>query len=137
MTEFTRRRVLEILGVGGLTVTIVLPSRWIKPVVESVVVPAHAQASPNKTPLDADRHYRYDPDDRYDRHLQHVYFDQHFLDVDQHLHFDQHIHVNKHFYHTDKHRYHAYNGAGLFDSHSWTVVCRRKASLLLMSHGAH
>src|ERR1700722_7330956 len=102
MSKLSRRRVLEILAVGGLTVTIVLPSRWIKPVVESVVVPAHAQASPNKTPLDADRPYRYDPDDRYDRPLQHVYFDQHFLDVDQPLHFDQHIHVNKHFYHTDK-----------------------------------
>jgi hypothetical protein len=48
MTEFnvTRRRVLEILTVGGLTVTIFLPSKWIKPVVESVIVPAHAQASP-------------------------------------------------------------------------------------------
>jgi hypothetical protein len=48
MSEFnaTRRRVLEILTVGGLTVTILLPSRWIKPVVESVIVPAHAAASP-------------------------------------------------------------------------------------------
>jgi hypothetical protein len=53
MSEFnaTRRRVLEILTVGGLTVTILLPSRWIKPVVESVIVPAHAQASPVRTPV--------------------------------------------------------------------------------------
>lgn len=48
MTELdvTRRRVLEILTIGGLTVTIFLPSKWIKPVVELVIVPAHAQASP-------------------------------------------------------------------------------------------
>jgi hypothetical protein len=53
MSEFnaTRRRVLEILTVGGLTVTILLPSRWIKPVLESIVVPAHAQASPVRTPV--------------------------------------------------------------------------------------
>jgi hypothetical protein len=46
----TRRRVLKIL-VGGVTVAILIPSKWIKPIVESVVVPAHAQASPAKTPL--------------------------------------------------------------------------------------
>jgi hypothetical protein len=53
MSQFnaTRRRVLEILTVGGLTVTILLPARWIKPVVESVIVPAHAAASPVKTPV--------------------------------------------------------------------------------------
>jgi hypothetical protein len=50
MSEFnaTRRRVLEILTVGGLTVTILLPSRWIKPVVESVIVPAHAAENPGQ-----------------------------------------------------------------------------------------
>jgi hypothetical protein len=51
MTEINRRRVLEILTVGGLTVTILLPSKWLKPVVESVIVPAHAQASPVRTPV--------------------------------------------------------------------------------------
>jgi hypothetical protein len=50
LLEFTRRRVLEILT-GGLTVTIVLPSRWVKPIVESVIVPAHAQAWPVKAAL--------------------------------------------------------------------------------------
>jgi hypothetical protein len=49
MNDITRRRVLQILTVGGLTATILIPSRWIKPVVEAVVVPAHAAASP--TPL--------------------------------------------------------------------------------------
>jgi hypothetical protein len=79
-----------------------------------------------------DRHHRYDPDDRYDRHLHHVDFDKHIINVDKHLHFDQHLH--KHFHHANKHRHH--NGAGLLDSHSRTVVCRRKAGLLLMSPGA-
>jgi hypothetical protein len=79
-----------------------------------------------------DRHYRYDPDDRYDRHLHYVDFDRHFINVDKHLHFDQHLH--KHFDHANKHPHD--NGAGLLDSHSRTVVCRRKAGLLLMSHGA-
>src|SRR5580704_16557659 len=53
MSEFnvSRRRVLEILTVGGLTVTIILPAKWIKPVVESVIVSAHAAASPVRTPL--------------------------------------------------------------------------------------
>jgi hypothetical protein len=45
----TRRRVLKIL-VGGATVAILIPSKWFKPIVESVVVPAHAQASPARTP---------------------------------------------------------------------------------------
>jgi hypothetical protein len=53
MTESntTRRRALEILAVGGLTVTILIPSKWIKPIVESIIVPAHAQASPAKAPI--------------------------------------------------------------------------------------
>jgi hypothetical protein len=51
--NITRRRVLEVLTVGGLTVTIIIPSSWIKPIIESIVIPAHAQASPAKTPLRA------------------------------------------------------------------------------------
>jgi hypothetical protein len=47
----TRRRVLKILMGGGVTVAILIPSKWIKPIVESIVLPAHAQASPAKTPL--------------------------------------------------------------------------------------
>jgi hypothetical protein len=49
--DISRRRVLQILTSASLAVTITLPSRWVKPIVESVVVPAHAQASPNTTPL--------------------------------------------------------------------------------------
>jgi hypothetical protein len=53
MTESntTRRRVLEILAVGGLTVTILIPSKWIKPIVETVFLPAHAAASPVNNPI--------------------------------------------------------------------------------------
>ena len=51
MSDTTRRQVIQILTVGGLTATILIPSKWIKPVVEAIVVPAHAQASPNRTPV--------------------------------------------------------------------------------------
>jgi hypothetical protein len=40
-----RRKLLKSLAAGG-TVAAVTPSKWIKPVVESTVLPAHAQASP-------------------------------------------------------------------------------------------
>ena len=38
-----RRRLIRALGVGGTGVVI---SRWVKPVVDSVVLPLHAEASP-------------------------------------------------------------------------------------------
>ena len=42
----SRRRALSILGLGGAVVaTVALPSKWTRPLVESIVVPAHAQAS--------------------------------------------------------------------------------------------
>jgi hypothetical protein len=44
--EFDRRRAIKIITIGGALATLVLPSRWTKPVIEAVVVPAHAQASP-------------------------------------------------------------------------------------------
>ncbi len=50
MNDTTRRRALQILTVGGLTTTILIPSKWIKPVVEAIVIPAHAQASPRTAP---------------------------------------------------------------------------------------
>jgi hypothetical protein len=49
--NITRRRALEILGAGGLIVTILIPSKWIKPIVETIIVPAHAAASPVNTPV--------------------------------------------------------------------------------------
>jgi hypothetical protein len=42
----TRRRVLQSLGIGGAVLAIGLPTRWTRPVVESIIVPAHAAASP-------------------------------------------------------------------------------------------
>jgi hypothetical protein len=39
-----RRRILKFATVGGIA-TILLPSKWVAPIVKSVVVPAHAAAS--------------------------------------------------------------------------------------------
>ena len=44
-----RRQVLKIITIGGVATTLLLPSKWTKPIVESIVVPAHAQASPPAT----------------------------------------------------------------------------------------
>lgn len=43
----SRRRLLKSLMVGGsiLTISRSLPEKWVRPVVESVVLPAHAQTS--------------------------------------------------------------------------------------------
>ena len=44
-----RRRLLQAaLGAGALG-ALALPERWIRPVVDSIVVPAHAQSSPVPT----------------------------------------------------------------------------------------
>jgi hypothetical protein len=42
-----RRRLLKIATVGGAT-SLLLPNEWTKPVVKSVIVPAHAAASPHE-----------------------------------------------------------------------------------------
>jgi len=39
-----RRRLLQIMAVGG-TAAVVLPEKWVKPVVDAVIVPAHAAGS--------------------------------------------------------------------------------------------
>jgi len=45
-SEPSRRLVLKsILGAGGLVTTAKLPERWISPIVETAVFPAHAQTS--------------------------------------------------------------------------------------------
>ena len=44
-----RRRILQIALGGGSLSPLVLPERWVKPVVKSVIVPAHAAASPAPT----------------------------------------------------------------------------------------
>ena len=44
----TRRKVLKATGIAGLG-AIILPSSWTKPILRSVVVPAHAQTTPEAT----------------------------------------------------------------------------------------
>lgn len=43
-----RRLVLKVVTIGG--VALVMPASWTKPLVKSVIVPAHAQASPHDDP---------------------------------------------------------------------------------------
>ena len=46
----SRRRALQILGLGGaVAATIALPAKWTRPIVETIVVPAHAAASNKAT----------------------------------------------------------------------------------------
>jgi hypothetical protein len=45
--EFDRRPLLKVLGAG--TALSLLPKSWTRPVVQSIVVPAHATASPGTT----------------------------------------------------------------------------------------
>lgn len=45
----SRRRAIKIVASGALVATIALPSKWSRPIVESIIVPAHAQASPPLT----------------------------------------------------------------------------------------
>jgi hypothetical protein len=44
----SRRVFLALAGTG---VAAFLPHSWTKPVIETVIVPAHAQASPGTTPV--------------------------------------------------------------------------------------
>jgi len=45
-----RRRALKVISAGtAVAVSILLPSKWMRPVVHSIVVPAHAAASPAAT----------------------------------------------------------------------------------------
>ena len=44
-----RRRILQVALGGGSLSPLVLPERWVKPVVRSVIVPAHAATSPAAT----------------------------------------------------------------------------------------
>jgi hypothetical protein len=44
-----RRRLLKQAMAGGIVGAALLPERWLRPVVDSVIVPAHAQTSPGRT----------------------------------------------------------------------------------------
>jgi hypothetical protein len=43
-----RRQLLKIFTIGGVATAVILPSRWTKPIARTVIVPAHAKASPHK-----------------------------------------------------------------------------------------
>ena len=44
--ELSRRKLLQRVALGGAALSVtLLPSEWVKPVVETIVVPAHAQVS--------------------------------------------------------------------------------------------
>ena len=49
----SRRRLLKVLAATGSTVaaTMLLPSKWAKPVIEVGVLPVHAQATPPPDPV--------------------------------------------------------------------------------------
>jgi hypothetical protein len=44
-----RRRILKIFTIGGVATAVLSPSEWTRPIVRSVIVPAHAAASPKVT----------------------------------------------------------------------------------------
>lgn len=47
----SRRKLVRALGIGGAAMAAkALPEKWTKPAVDSVLIPAHAQASPDTTP---------------------------------------------------------------------------------------
>ena len=47
--DLNRRQVIKVVTITGAIATVVLPSKWAKPVIEAVIVPAHAQSSPHAT----------------------------------------------------------------------------------------
>lgn len=46
----SRRLTLKALGIGTVVGSQALPEQWMKPVVSSILMPAHAQTSPAQTP---------------------------------------------------------------------------------------
>ncbi|MDZ7841513.1 MAG: hypothetical protein U5R46_11990 [Gammaproteobacteria bacterium] len=46
----TRRHLLKVLGGGAVTSSLLLPTHWTKPVVDSVLLPVHAETSPSEEP---------------------------------------------------------------------------------------
>jgi hypothetical protein len=47
--NFDRRQIIRTVLIGGALATVILPTKWTKPLFNSVVVPAHAAASPPPT----------------------------------------------------------------------------------------
>jgi hypothetical protein len=48
-----RRQLLRIFTISGVATALVLPASWTRPLVKSVIVPAHAQASPRGAGVDS------------------------------------------------------------------------------------
>ena len=43
--QHDRRKVMKILLIGGVATAVMLPGKWTKPIVNAVIVPAHAAFS--------------------------------------------------------------------------------------------
>lgn len=43
--KYTRRDIIKKVMIGGVLTVIVLPRKWTRPIIETVVTPAHAAAS--------------------------------------------------------------------------------------------
>ncbi len=60
-----RRQVLKLVMIGGVATAVVMPSKWVKPVVNAVIPPAHAAASAPSTtaaPEEATKNTAANPD---------------------------------------------------------------------------
>ncbi|MCP4314933.1 MAG: hypothetical protein GY789_02560 [Hyphomicrobiales bacterium] len=47
--KYTRREIIKNVMIGGVLTVIVLPRKWTRPIVETVVTPAHAAGSAHPT----------------------------------------------------------------------------------------
>ncbi|MCB1503624.1 MAG: hypothetical protein H6876_01460 [Hyphomicrobiaceae bacterium] len=43
--QYDRRKVMKVLVIGGVATAVALPGKWTKPLINAVIVPAHAAAS--------------------------------------------------------------------------------------------
>lgn len=43
--NISRRQVMKTVVIGGVATMVMLPSKWTKPIVDTVVTPAHAASS--------------------------------------------------------------------------------------------
>ncbi len=43
--NISRRQVMTTVAIGGVATAVMLPGKWTKPIVDSVITPAHAASS--------------------------------------------------------------------------------------------
>ena len=43
--NISRRQVMKTIAIGGVATAVMLPGKWTKPIVDSVITPAHAASS--------------------------------------------------------------------------------------------